>query len=136
MDKPIFINSDEILLVMCENEAQNLVKSGPFYEEKDIIDFIDEADNAIKIMRIEPINNRCEDISEDLAEFYIKQREEQCFNDIIPHDFVKHSSAYSFFLDEIRQQEYDDKRYGTYEQQNRLTFWDVLPNYPNYTWRF
>ncbi|MBX4335576.1 hypothetical protein [Bartonella raoultii] len=136
MDKPIFINSDEILLVMCENEAQNLAKSGPFYEEKDIIDFIDEADNAIKIMRIEPINNRCEDISEDLAEFYIKQREEQCFNDIIPHDFVKHSSAYSFFLDEIRQQEYDDKRYGTYEQQNRLTFWDVLPNYPNYTWRF
>ncbi|MBX4335663.1 hypothetical protein [Bartonella raoultii] len=136
MDKPIFINSDEILLVMCENEAQNLAKSGPFYEEKDIIDFIDEADNAIKIMRIEPINNRCEDISEDLAEFYIKEREEQCFNDIIPHDFVKHSSAYSFFLDEIRQQEYDDKRYGTYEQQNRLTFWDVLPNYPNYTWRF
>nr|WP_246588277.1 hypothetical protein [Bartonella raoultii] len=121
---------------MCENEAQNLAKSGPFYEEKDIIDFIDEADNAIKIMRIEPINNRCEDISEDLAEFYIKEREEQCFNDIIPHDFVKHSSAYSFFLDEIRQQEYDDKRYGTYEQQNRLTFWDVLPNYPNYTWRF
>ncbi|MET3590618.1 hypothetical protein ABID23_001734, partial [Bartonella silvatica] len=26
--KPVFINSDEILLVMCENEADNLAKSG------------------------------------------------------------------------------------------------------------
>ncbi|MBX4336038.1 hypothetical protein [Bartonella raoultii] len=137
MNKPVFINSDEILLVVCENEEQNLAKYGTFFDEKEIIKFIDQtADNALQIFRVEPKTNRCEDISEDLAEFYIKQREEQCFNDIIPHDFVKHSSAYSFFLDEMRQQEYDDKRYGTYEQQNRLTFWDVLPNYPNYTWRF
>lgn len=126
MKKPIFINSDEILLVMCENEAQNLAQAGPFYEEKDIINFIDEADNALKVMRIEPNNNRCEDISEDLAEFYLKEREEQCFNDVIPHDFVKHSAAYGFFLDNIRQREYEDAMYGTYEQQHRLRLCDVL----------
>ncbi len=93
MNKPVFINSDEILLVMGENEEQNLAKSGTFFEEKDIIKFIDQADNAVQILRIEPTTNRCEDI----AEFYLKECEEQCFNRNIPHDFVTHSSAYGFF---------------------------------------
>ncbi|WP_208438714.1 hypothetical protein, partial [Bartonella grahamii] len=103
MKKPVFINSDEILLVMCENEEQNLAKYGTFFEEKDIINFIDQADNAVQILRIEPTTNRCEDISEDVAEFYLKECEEQCFNGNIPHDFVTHSSAYGFFLDDIKQ---------------------------------
>ncbi|MET3590505.1 hypothetical protein ABID23_001621, partial [Bartonella silvatica] len=76
MKKPVFINSDEILLVMCENEADNLAKSGPFLEEKDIIDCIDQTDNAVQILRIEPETNRCEDISEEVAECYLKQNEE------------------------------------------------------------
>ncbi|WP_455466824.1 hypothetical protein [Bartonella sp. B39] len=126
MGKPIFINSDEILLVICENEVQNLAQSGPFYEENDIIDFIDEADNAVQIFRIEPAMNRCEDISEDIADFYLKEREQQCFDDIIPHDFIKHSAAYGFFLDDIKQQKYKDKMFGTYEQQHRLRPCDVL----------
>ncbi len=134
--KPVFINSDEILLVMCENEEQNLAKSGPFLEEKDIIKFIDQTDNAVQILRVEPTTNRCEDISEDIAEFYLKECEEQCFNGNIPHDFVKDSNAYGFFLEEIEQQRYEDETYGTYEQQNRLTLSDVIPNYPHYTGRF
>ncbi len=132
----MFINSDEILLVICENEEQNLAKSGPFLEEKDIIKFIDQTDNAVQILRIEPTTNRCEDISEDIAEFYLKECEEQCFNGNIPHDFVKDSNAYGFFLEEIEQQRYEDETYGTYEQQNRLTLSDVIPNYPHYTGRF
>ncbi|WP_375640128.1 hypothetical protein [Bartonella sp. MM55XZML] len=136
MKKPVFINSDEILLVMCENEEQNLAKSGPFLEEKDIIKFIDQTDNAVQILRVEPTTNRCEDISEDIAEFYLKECEEQCFNGNIPHDFVKDSNAYGFFLEEIEQQRYEDETYGTYEQQNRLTLSDVIPNYPHYTGRF
>ncbi len=131
--KPVFINSDEILLVMCNDERDNIAKSGPFFEEKDIIKFIDEADNAVQILRVEPTTNRCEDISEDIAEFYLKEHEEQCFNGNIPHDFVTHSSAYGFFLDDIKQREYDDAMYGTYEQQHRLTLSDVIPNYPHYT---
>ncbi|WP_273721788.1 MULTISPECIES: hypothetical protein [unclassified Bartonella] len=136
MKKPVFINSDEILLVMCENEAQNLAQAGPFYEEKDIIDFINEADNALQIFRVEPATNRCEDISEDIAQCYLKECEEQCFNGVIPHDFVKHSTAYSFFLDEIKLREYEDKLYGSYEEQNRLRLCDVIPNYPSYIGRF
>ncbi len=95
--KPVFINSDEILLVICENEEQNLAKSGPLLEEKDIINFIDQTDNAVQILRVEPTTNRCEDISEDIAECYLKECEEQCFNGNIPHDFVKDSNAYGFF---------------------------------------
>ncbi|GAA5094939.1 hypothetical protein [Bartonella acomydis] len=119
MNKPVFINSDEILLVICENETQNLAQSGPFYEEKDIIGFIDGADNALQIFRIEPENKRCIDISEDIAEFYLKECEKQCFNGDIAHDFVLHSSAYGFFLDDIKRREYEDAMYGTYEKQNR-----------------
>ncbi|MET3559772.1 hypothetical protein ABID39_000449 [Bartonella japonica] len=126
MNKPVFINSDEILLVICENETQNLAKSGPFLEESDIIDFINEADNAVQIFRIEPATNRCEDISEDLAECYIQKYEQQCFDGIIPHEFVLRSAAYGFFLDDIKQREYEDKMYGSYEKQHRLRPCDVL----------
>ncbi len=131
--KPVFIKSDEILLVMCSDERESIAKSGPFYEEKDIIKFIDEADNAVQIFRIEPETNRCEDISEDIAEFYLKEHEQKCFEGKIPHEFIERSAAYGHFLDEIKQREYDDEMYGTYEQQHRLTLWDVIPNYPHYT---
>ncbi len=126
VNKPVFINSDEILLVMCENEEQNLAKSGPLLEEKDIINFIDQTDNAVQILRVEPTTNRCEDISEDIAEFYLKLREQKCFDGKIPHDFILHSTAYGFFLDDIKQREYDDAMYGSYEKQHRLRPCDVL----------
>ncbi len=113
---------------------QNLAKYGTFFEEKDIIKFIDQADNAVQILRIEPKTNQCENISEVIAEFYLKECEEQYLNENIPHDFIKHSSAY-VFLEEIEQQRYEDETYGTSEQQNRLTLWDVIPNYPHYTER-
>nr|WP_275065428.1 hypothetical protein [Bartonella sp. AU15XJBT] len=130
--KPVFINSDEILLVICENEEQNLAKSGPFLEEKDMIKFIDKADNAVQILRVEKTTKQREDISEEIAELYLKEREEECFNENIPHDFVLHSGAYSIFLNEIRWLEYQDKMYGTYEQQNKLRLCDVIPDYPSY----
>ncbi|USP03378.1 hypothetical protein [Bartonella taylorii] len=126
MKKPVFINSDEILLVMCSDEIDNIAKSGPFYEEKDIINFIDEADNAVQIFRIEPETNRCEDISEDIAEFYLKEHEQKCFEGKIPHEFIERSAAYGHFLDDIKQREYDDAMYGPYEKQHRLRPCDVL----------
>ncbi|UNE54920.1 hypothetical protein [Bartonella machadoae] len=126
MNKPVFINPDEILLVMSSDDRDNIAQSGPFYEETDIIKFIDNSYNAVKILRVEPATNRCEDISEDIAEFYIKEREQQCFDGVINHDFIKNSAAYGFFLDDIKQLEYEDKMYGSYEKQHRLRFCDVL----------
>ncbi|WP_329957904.1 hypothetical protein [Bartonella sp. A05] len=75
MTKPLFINSDEILLVMGCDEIDSVAQSGPFYEEKDIINFIDNIDNAAQIFRIEPTANRCENISEEVAEFYLRESE-------------------------------------------------------------
>ncbi len=126
VNKPVFINSDEILLVVCEDEEQNHAKYGTFLDEKEIIKFIDQVDNAVEIFRIEPTNNRCENISEDAAELYLKKYEEECFEGGIIHDFVLHSSAYGVFLDDIKRREYEDAMYGTYEQQHRLRPCDVL----------
>ncbi|WP_273789962.1 hypothetical protein [Bartonella sp. ML70XJBT] len=124
MEKPILINSDEILLVTYDDD-QNIAESGPL-DESQILKIIDETDDAIQIFRINPSENSCEDISEDIAEFYLREREEQCFNGNIPHDFILHSTAYGFFLDDIKQREYDDAMYGSYEQQHRLRPCDVL----------
>ncbi|VEJ46142.1 hypothetical protein [Bartonella vinsonii] len=124
MENPILINSDEILLVVYDDD-QHIGESGPL-DESQILEIVDEADDAIQILRINPSENSCEDISEDIAEFYLREREEQCFNGNIPHDFILHSTAYGFFLDDIKQREYDDAMYGTYEQQHRLRPCDVL----------
>ncbi|MET3560807.1 hypothetical protein ABID39_001523 [Bartonella japonica] len=126
MKKPIFINSDEILLVMSMDEGDNLAQSGPFHEESDIINFINEADNAVKIFRIEPTTNRCEDISEEIAECYIQKYEQRCFEETKLHDFILHSDAYDFFLEDIKRREYEDAEYGSYEKQHRLRPCDVL----------
>ncbi|WP_455474692.1 hypothetical protein [Bartonella sp. B30(2025)] len=126
MKKPIFINSDEILLVMCRDELENIAQSGPFYEEKDIIKFIDNVENAVKIFRIEPTINRCENISEDIAELYINGHDIIYLENKTYHDFILESEAYHNFLDDIVKQEYEDALYGTYEQQHRLRFCDVI----------
>ncbi|WP_144755879.1 hypothetical protein [Bartonella saheliensis] len=133
MDKPVFITSKEILLVICEDETENLAQYGPFFEEKDIIDFINEADNAVKILRVEPENNRCEDISEEIAEFYVNQNRENLNEDSRVHYFIRESEAFNQLLDDLATEKYIDEVYGTYEEQNRLHPSDVLPNYPNYS---
>ncbi|WP_455479927.1 hypothetical protein V4B17_02560 [Bartonella sp. B23] len=33
--------------------------------------------------------NRCKNISEDIADFYLKAGEQQRFDGIIPHNFIK-----------------------------------------------
>ncbi|WP_455480500.1 hypothetical protein V3564_02515 [Bartonella sp. B12(2025)] len=126
MKKPLFINSNEILLVMGRNELDSMAQSGPFYEENDIIDFINNVDNAVQIFRIEPTTNRCEDISEEIAEFHIKNHENMCFENEISHDFILNSDAYHDLLDEVAKKEYEDILYGTYEQQHRLRLSDVI----------
>ncbi|MDD9332744.1 MAG: hypothetical protein PV354_03515, partial [Bartonella sp.] len=61
MKKPIFINSDEILLVMCSNENENTARSGPFYDETEVLNFLSDIDDVERIIRIELSTNRWED---------------------------------------------------------------------------
>ncbi|MCZ2158835.1 hypothetical protein NPX99_06070 [Bartonella sp. 220] len=130
MDKQILINSDEILLV-AYGDDEHIGYSGPL-DENQILAIVDEADDVIQILRINPSENSCEDISEEIAEAYIKENREFLDEDSKVHYYVCESAAYNSLLEEIADEKYNDEVYGTYEEQHRLTFWDVLPNYPNY----
>ncbi|WP_375678011.1 hypothetical protein [Bartonella sp. AP72JLCBS] len=124
MDKPILINSDEILLVVYDDD-QNIGRSGPL-DESQVLKIIDEADDAIQIFLINPSENNCEDISEEIAETYVKENIEHLHEESKVHDFVLESDAYQELLDEIADEKYNDEIYGTYEQQHRLRPCDVL----------
>ncbi|WP_375693219.1 MULTISPECIES: hypothetical protein [unclassified Bartonella] len=124
MENPILINSDEILLVVYDDD-QNIGRSGPL-DKSQILKIIDEADDAIQIFRINPSENNCEDISEEIAEAYVKENIEHLHEESKVHDFVLESDAYQELLDEIADEKYNDEIYGTYEQQHRLRPCDVL----------
>ncbi|WP_455476595.1 hypothetical protein [Bartonella sp. B41] len=124
MEKPIFVNSDEILLVIY-NGDEHFAESGPFYDEFEILKVLYGTEGATKILRIDNSMKHCEDISEEIAEAYIRE------NDIlqpceIEHPFVEESDAFDAFWDEVAKQEYEDTMYGTYEQQHRLRLCDVI----------
>ncbi|WP_375620492.1 hypothetical protein [Bartonella sp. TS25HLJMH] len=125
MDKPILINSDEILLVVYNDDDQNIGRSGPL-DENQVLKIIDEADDAIQIFRINPSEKNCEDISEEIAEAYVKENIERLDEDSEVHYFIQESDVYNRLLDEIADEKYNDAMYGTYEQQHRLRPCDVL----------
>ncbi|EJF82444.1 hypothetical protein [Candidatus Bartonella washoeensis] len=124
MDKQILINSDEILLVVYGDD-QHIGESGPL-DESQILEIVDEADDTVQIFRINPSENSCEDISEDLAEAYIKENFELLYEDSKVDPYIYESNAYHRFLDDIADEKYNDAVYGTYEQQHRLRLCDVL----------
>ncbi|WP_375633198.1 MULTISPECIES: hypothetical protein [unclassified Bartonella] len=124
MDKPILINSNEILLVVYDDD-QNIGRSGPL-DESQVLKIIDEADDAIQIFRINPSENNCEDISEEIAEAYVKENIEHLHEESKVHDFVSESVAYHDLLSDLAKEKYNDEFYGTYEQQHRLRPCDVL----------
>ncbi|WP_273760017.1 hypothetical protein [Bartonella sp. ML70XJBT.G] len=131
MEKPILINSNEILLVTYDDD-QNIAESGPL-DASQILSIVDEGYDAIQIFRINPSEKSCEDISEEIAEFYVNENREHLNEDSKIHSFIRESEAFNQLLDDLAKEEYIDKVYGTYEEQNRLRPSDVLPNYPNYS---
>ncbi|WP_273755874.1 hypothetical protein [Bartonella sp. MM73XJBT.G] len=124
MEKPILINSDEILLVTYDDD-QNIAESGPL-DASQILSIVDEGDDAIQIFRINPSEKSCEDISEQIAEAYVKENIEHLHEESKVHDFVRESDIYNEILEEIAEEKYEDEMYGTYEQQHRLRPCDVL----------
>ncbi|WP_273721889.1 MULTISPECIES: hypothetical protein [unclassified Bartonella] len=124
MENPILINSDEILLVTYDDD-QNIAESGPL-DESQILKIIDETDDAIQIFRINPSEKSCEDISEQIAEAYVKENIERLDEDSEVHYFIRESDIYNEILEEIAEEKYEDEMYGTYEQQHRLRPCDVL----------
>ncbi|MBX4336451.1 hypothetical protein [Bartonella raoultii] len=124
MEKPILINSDEILLVVYDDD-QHIAESGPL-DASQVQEIIDEADDAIQILRVNPSENSCEDISEEIAEAYVEKNIERLDEDSEVHYFIRESDTYNRLLDDLAQQKYEDEVYGTYEEQHRLRLSDVL----------
>ncbi|WP_409361590.1 hypothetical protein ACRPOS_001055 [Bartonella heixiaziensis] len=124
MDKPILINSNEILLVVYDDD-QHIGEAGPL-DESQILEIVDEADDTVQIFRINPFEKSCEDISEDIAEAYIKENFEFLDEDSKVDPYICESNAYHRLLDDIVDEKYKDKIFGTYEQQHRLRPCDVL----------
>ncbi|WP_406604473.1 hypothetical protein [Bartonella gliris] len=127
MDKPILINSDEILLVhlVYFDRDQHIAESGPL-DASQILSIIDEGDDVFQIFRINPSENSCEDISEEIAEVYVEKNIEHLDEESEVHDFVRESVAYHDLLSDLADEKYNDEIYGTYEQQHRLRPCDVL----------
>ncbi|WP_019219017.1 hypothetical protein [Bartonella florencae] len=123
MEKPILINSNEILLVVYDD--QNIAESGPL-DASQVQEIIDEADDAIQILRVNPSEKSCEDISEEIAEAYVEKNIEHLDEESEVHYFIRESDAYNRLLDDLAQQKYEDEVYGTYEQQHRLRLSDVI----------
>ncbi|GAA5111923.1 hypothetical protein [Bartonella jaculi] len=124
MDKPILINSNEILLVVYGDD-QHIGEAGPL-DERQVLEIVDEADDAIQIFRINPSENSCEDISEDIAEAYIKENLEFLNEDSKVPPYIYESNVYNRLLDDLAEEKYNDAVYGTYEEQHRLRPCDVL----------
>ncbi|WP_156851682.1 hypothetical protein [Bartonella refiksaydamii] len=124
MDKPILINSDEILLVVYGDD-QHIGESGPL-DESQVLEIVDEADDTVQIFRVNPSEKSCEDISEDIAEAYIKENFEFLDENSKVQSYIYESNAYHRLLDDIAEEKYNDKMFGTYEQQHRLRPCDVL----------
>ncbi|UNF40877.1 hypothetical protein MNL09_01455 [Bartonella krasnovii] len=134
MEKPILINSNEILLVTYDDD-QNIGRSGPL-DASQILSIVDEGYDAIQIFRINPSEKSCEDISEEIADAYVEENIDHLYEESDVHYFIRESDIYNEILEEIAEEKYEDEMYGTYEEQHRLTPWDVLPNYPSYRSRF
>ncbi|MDD9329501.1 MAG: hypothetical protein PV353_03620 [Bartonella sp.] len=126
MKKPIFINPNEILLAMCSNENENTARSGPFYDETEVLNFLSSIDDVEKIIRIELSTNRWEDLSEEIAEAYLDQSSWMLDEDSDIPPFVEYSDAYEAFKKDLEDQKIDDEIYGTYEEQHRLRLSDVI----------
>ncbi|WP_375653082.1 hypothetical protein [Bartonella sp. MR110HLJHH] len=124
MDKPILINSDEILLVAYDKD-QHIAESGPL-DASQILSIVDEVDDAIQIFRINPSEKSCQDISEEIADAYVEANIEHLHEDSKVHYFVRESDAYHDLLSDLAKEKYNDAMYGTYEQQHRLRPCDVL----------
>ncbi|WP_175869140.1 hypothetical protein [Bartonella gabonensis] len=120
MNKPVLINSDEILLVhlVYFDRDEHIAESGPL-DASQILSIIDGVDDVFKIFRINPSEKSCEDISEEIADAYVEKNIEHLDEESEVHDFVRESDAYNDLLDDLAKQRYEDEMYGTYEEQNR-----------------
>ncbi len=122
-----FVKEDEILIVLCEEEKSDAYE-GPLDQIEEVLEIIEEYETVHRLLRLDLTTLHAEDVSEQLADFYIANHEidEQ---DTQVQPFILNSDAYHACLEDKVARDYEDNLYGSYEKQHRLRPCDVLSDY-------
>ncbi|ENN91111.1 hypothetical protein [Bartonella bovis] len=123
MNEQIFVDDHEILLVICDDGYHD-ARSGPL-DRTEIMNIVDGVDDVVRILRIDLHSDHYDDISEKIAEIYVKDSDSSLL-ERNTHPFIVDSNAYHILKEDVEEQIYADKVYGTYEEQHRLRPCDVL----------
>ncbi|MCZ2203700.1 hypothetical protein [Bartonella sp. A05] len=122
-----FIKEDEMLIILCEKENSD-VYIGPIDQPEEILEFIEEYETVQRLLRLDLKTLHADDVSEQLADLYIDNNEiDKEDNQFQP--FILNSDAYHICLNQQADREYENKLYGSYEEQHRLRPRDVLADY-------
>ncbi|AQX19757.1 hypothetical protein BWD162_006350 [Bartonella sp. WD16.2] len=119
MNKQLFVNADEILLIVSTYDDDYYAKPGPI-DKTEIMDIVGQMETVESILRIDLMSNRYDDISEEVAEFYVQKYlndyDNYYFVEDAPYPFIAHSCAYSDVLDKIEERENTSPFYSTCRQ--------------------
>ncbi|MBB4076252.1 hypothetical protein GGR08_000545 [Bartonella fuyuanensis] len=122
-----FVKEDEIIIILCEDENPDTYE-GPIDEIEEVLELIEECETAYKILRLDLTTAQAEDVTEQIADFYVDNYEVKEENPQL-QPFILNSEAYHICLDEKVASDYEDNLYGSYEKQHRLRPCDVLTDY-------
>ncbi|WP_208541739.1 hypothetical protein [Bartonella capreoli] len=118
MNEQLFVNADEILLIVSTYDEYD-ARPGPL-DGTEIMNMVNQIESVVSILRIDLQSNRYDDISEDVAELYVQKYLDDYshyyFLEDAPYPFIAHSWAYSDVLDKIEERESTNPFYSTYRQ--------------------
>ncbi|MCZ2328857.1 hypothetical protein [Bartonella sp. F02] len=127
MNKIAFVKEDEVLVIICEQEESGAY-NGPIEQAEEVLEIVEEHDTVQRLLRLDLKTLHADDVSEQLADVYMQNHEIHAYNNEF-QPFILESDAYHIYLDKKNARDYEDRRYGSYEQQHRLRSWDVLADY-------
>jgi len=122
-----FVASHERLIAISAKDGHSAIFD-------DILDTVEDATRLItteaefisQIIRIDTITLQAQDVSEEIAEVYIRLFGDDLNEESTIDPFLEVSQAWEDHIEYLAQQAADDARFGTYEEQHRLTLKDVL----------
>ncbi|MHC5307542.1 hypothetical protein [Bartonella sp. LJL80] len=125
----MFIQPDEMLLIVTGCDEDVCFK-GPFANANAIINKIEGVEGIQQLLRINCKDKSIEDISEDVAAAYDDGviGSDRMFEAAISHPFVANSEAFENSASDVDYEMSNDRKYGSYARQHRVTAYDVLPS--------
>ncbi|WP_336278511.1 hypothetical protein [Bartonella sp. CB175] len=122
-----FVKENEAIIILCDDENSHAY-AGTIDQVEEVIEIIEEYETVQRILRLDLTTLYAEDVSEQLADVYIKEHEiDEQSPQLQP--FILNSDVYHVCLDKKIVHDYEDNVYGSYEKQHRLRPCDVLTDY-------